>query len=100
MVLARFGIVTASAEDWQNVTNNHANSVVTPGRVVWSRRLTLKMEELVPFQERIGVCYCAHKQQRLAVAAAFYRAKNYSVKQAQKVTAAFDEMTVFCDADH
>ena len=46
------------------------------------------------FQERVGVCYCAHKQQRLAVAAAFYRARKYGRAQALALLDAVDRMTV------
>lgn len=94
-LLARFGIHDVSIRDWESITNRHANSVYTPGRVVWCRRFALAVKEIVPFQERVGIRYCAHKQQRLAVTAAYYRAKNYSLKQAVALATAVDLKTVW-----
>ena len=59
-----------------------------------SRILCLSSDEIVAFQERVGFRWCAHKQQRLAVAAAYFRADNYSRKQAQNVVQQIDKLTV------
>ena len=62
------------------MTKRHEN-----GRVVLTRKFYVLIDETVAFQEHVGFAYCAHKQQRLAVAAAYYRAKSYSMKQAQAI---------------
>ena len=84
-LLQRFGITPNAPAQWEDVTNRHENSVYTPGQAVWSRRISLPVADIVAFQERVGVCYCAHKQQRLTVAAAFYRYKACSHRQATGV---------------
>ena len=84
--------VTIDSE--QDMTGNHPDSKPEPGETMLSRTLRLSTDEIVAFQERVGFRYCAHKQQRLAVAAAFFRTDNYSRKQAQELVKRVDEMTV------
>ena len=80
-LLARFDIRDTTEYALDDVTNNHANSVVRPGVRVLRGLLRLSLGKVVPFHERIGFRLCAHKQQRLNVAAAFLRAREYSREQ-------------------
>ena len=61
-----------------------------------SRRLRLSSDEIVTFQECVGFRWCAHKQQRLAAAAAYFRSNEHSRKQAQSIIEHIDDMTVRC----
>jgi hypothetical protein len=47
--------------------------------------LRLSARRIIAFQERVGFRYCAHKQQRLAVAAACYRRRDYPCHQVRSV---------------
>ena len=61
---------------------------------MWRRVLRLSTFEIVKFQERVGYRYCAHKQQRLAAAAAYYRAEEYSRNQAIAFVDRLEQLTV------
>ena len=92
-LLARFGIDDASECALQDVTDNHPDSVKLPGWCVYQGKLLLPLNKLVAFQECVGFRYCMHKQQRLAVATAYLRTRDYSCEQRRRFIDRVKELT-------
>lgn len=93
-LLERFGITGLTEWELRDVTDNHPNSLERPGVRVHLGVLVLPTEHLYAFHEHVGFRLCGHKQQRLAVAAAYYRTKNYSREQRQRFMRRVQELTV------
>ena len=93
-LLERFGITGLTESELRDVTNSHPDSLERPGVRVYLGVLVLPTKHLCAFHERVGFRLCAHKQQRLAVAAAYYRTKDYSREQRQRFMRRMQELTV------
>ena len=78
----------------RNVAGTHPGARPKKNDKTLLRLLLISSDEMVAFQERVGYRYCSHKQQRLVVAAAYYRAVNYSLEQAAELVRRVDEITV------
>eukprot|EP00184_Porphyridium_aerugineum_P002310 CAMPEP_0184699762 /NCGR_PEP_ID=MMETSP0313-20130426/5905_1 /TAXON_ID=2792 /ORGANISM="Porphyridium aerugineum, Strain SAG 1380-2" /LENGTH=1727 /DNA_ID=CAMNT_0027158887 /DNA_START=239 /DNA_END=5422 /DNA_ORIENTATION=+ len=86
-LLARFDIKCTWRKAIANAQNNHQEKGVVHDTLV------LKTSQIQAFQQRIGFRWSASKQQRLSVAAAYLRAKEYSCEQRRRFIARVNELT-------
>ncbi|EJT48974.1 DNA-directed RNA polymerase II subunit RPB2 [Trichosporon asahii var. asahii CBS 2479] len=90
MLLARCGVSGAVRQKLTDCTNK--------GVLVLDGLLTIPMTQICAFAEKIGFRLCCDKQQRISVAASYYRSREYSLEQRRRYIQRVETLTGYKSA--